>query len=163
MAVDLLDLVDPLKRALSGPGEDLYPTVTDAQWVGYLADAFWTVRIETGLLEGFGINDNDEIENIRGGDDLSRDYQQIIVLYAALGIITNYIRTVNTRFRAKAGNVEFETENSASALRDAMADLQRRRDMILARISEMGYAGTDAVFDLFSSVAFDSLEPYYVR
>lgn len=162
MAVDLLDLVDPLKRALSGPGEDLYPDVTDLQWVGYLADAFWSARIEAGLFSGFGINENDEIENIRGGDDLSRDYQQIIVLYAALGIITNYIRTVNTRFRAKAGPAEFETENSATALRDILSELQRRRDMILGRISDLGFAGNDVVMDLFSTVAMGD-ESYFVR
>lgn len=157
MAVDLTDLVESLERSVSPPDEDLYANVTDQQWVGYLADAFWSARVEAGLFSGYFINENDEIEPESPTDpDLSRDQQQIIVLYATLSIITQSIRNTNTLFRAKAGPAEFETQNSATALKDVLAELQRRRDMVLTRLSDMGAAG-DMIVDLTLSVN-DSLE-----
>ncbi len=148
MAVDLTDLVDSLQRSVSPPDEDLYASVTNQQWVGYLADAFWSARVEAGLFSGYFINENDEIEpESPTADDLPRDEQQIIVLYATLNIITQSIRNTNTLFRAKAGPAEFETQNSATALKDVLAELQRRRDMILTRLSDMGSAG-DMIIDL---------------
>jgi len=146
MAVDLTDLVASLQRAVSPPDEDLYPLVTDQQWIGYLADAFWSARIEAGLFEGYFINETDEIEAV-GSTDLSREYQQIIVLYAALNIITQSIRNTNTMFRAKAGPAEFETQNSATALRDVLAELQSRRSMVLTRLSDLGSSG-DMIIDM---------------
>lgn len=161
MAVDLFELVDPLKRAIMVPEADLYPNTTDAQWVGYLSDAFWSARIEAGLFSGYSINENDEVENTKGGSDLGRDYQQIIILYAALALLTNSILATNTRFRAKAGPAEFETENSATAMRDVLTELQRRRDMILSRLSDLGDSGGDLILDMFDSVAGE--DAYFVR
>lgn len=165
MAVDLNDLVDPLKRAVNPPDEDLYPNVTATQWVGYLADAFWSARIEAGLFTDFYVSENDEIEpNEVGDDDLARDYQQAIILYAALAIITQSIRNTNTLFRAKAGPAEFETQNSSSVLRDVLEEMQRRRDMILTRLSDLG-ATTDFIVDLTLGVN-DSLsygDSYWLR
>lgn len=147
MAVDLNDLVDSLKRAVSPPDEDLYADVTTTQWVGYLSDAFWTARIQAGLFSGYTINEDDEIEPSTGSTDLGRDYQQIIVLYAALNIVTSSIRNTNTLFRAKAGPAEFETQNSATNLNSVLRELQTQRDMILARLSDLG-ASVDFITDL---------------
>jgi hypothetical protein len=165
MAVDLNDLIDPLKRTISPPDEDLYPNVTSTMWVGYLADAFWSARIEAGLFADFYISDLDEIEPNEAGDpDMARDYQQIIVLYAALNIILQSIRNTNTLFRAKAGPAEFETQNSATALRDVLAEWIKKRDMILARLSDLG-ATTDFIVDL-TTMTDDSLinhDSYWIR
>lgn len=161
MAVDLFDLVDPLQRSVNAPGTDSFSTVTDTQWVGYLSDAFWSARIEAGLFEGYAINDDDEVVNTDGGDDLGRDYQQIIVLYAALQILTNVIRTTASSFRAKAGPAEFETSNAAGTQRDILAELQSRRDMVLTRLSDLG-TSADVILDLNLSV-LDNYDYSWVR
>jgi hypothetical protein len=165
MAVDLNDLIDPLKRTISPPDEDLYPNVTSTMWVGYLADAFWSARIEAGLFTGFYVNEDDEIvPDDPAADDLERDYQQIVVLYAGLNIILQSIRNTNTLFRAKAGPAEFETQNSATALKAILDEWIKKRDMILSRLSDLG-ATTDFIIDL-STTANDVLiygDSYWMR
>jgi len=152
MAVELSDLVDSLKREVEPPGADLFPTATGADWVGYLSDAFWKCRIEAGLFVGYAVNDADQIVPTFASPpvDLGRDSQQVVVLFAALGVVTNVIRTTNTSFTAKAGTAEFSVENSAGALKDVLAEYQTRRQFILTRLSDLGHP-MDMVVDLIDT------------
>jgi hypothetical protein len=98
-------------------------------------DAFWTTK-----LDGFFANYTEDPEGFitpidPGGDDLPRDWQQLIVFYAGMQIVENELRAKNTVFRTKAGPVEFETQNSAQLLREHLKMLHERRAYLLELLS----------------------------
>lgn len=140
MAIDLSDLVPSLKREVSTPGteETTFPDVADDNWLGYLSDAFWTARLD-GLLAGY--TELDGMVN----PDMDRDLQQLVVLYAGMNILRNQLRSLNTTFRAKAGPVEYETQQAASVLKGLLDDMTARKRLILARLSDLNGA-TDTFY-----------------
>lgn len=142
MAIDLFDLVDPLKREVATAGEftQFFPNTSDDDLLGMLQDAFWEARLD-GLLEGF--NENEGTVAPEGGstaaeDQLTRDYQQLIVLYAGYRMVRNYLLNLKTGFRTQAGPVEYETSQFAAVLRDVLAALKDKRNLILERLSDIG-------------------------
>lgn len=160
MAVDIADLVPTLKRSINPPGQDLFPDALDPDdYIGYLGDAFWDARM-TGLLEGYTL-DGQEISPTAGTTDISRDLQQILVLYAAMTIVTNELRQKNTQFRAKAGPAEFETQNSSNLLRDVLQVLEQRMNIVMKRLSDLGVVldkYTDAVAARTQSIGYGLID-----
>lgn len=136
MAVDLGDLIEPLQREVSPPGEDLFPNATEDEWLGNLQDAFWDARLD-GLLEGYTEVDG-SVTPVSGTTEMARELQQIVVLYAGVRIVRNHLRALNTLFRAKAGPVEFEQQKSANLLTDLLAELRDRRKTLLIRLGDLG-------------------------
>jgi hypothetical protein len=154
VAVDLLNLVDPLRREVNPPGSDLFPESTDDNWAGSLADAFWEIRLY-GLLSGF-----EENAAARGGPasfgegivtplsvaedydspsgyasvDLGRELQQLVVSWAAYKIVLARMGSLSTSFRARAGPVEYETQNAATVLKTILDQLKARLDYILNKL-----------------------------
>src|SRR4051812_31680007 len=118
MAVDLSDLIDPLKREINSPGTDSFPNASDDDFLGYLEDSFWEGRLDgitvlTPFTESEGI-----VTNLTdGGEDIGRDLQQLLVLYAGIRIIRNQLMVLNTMFHAEAGPVQFEIQKSAQVLK----------------------------------------------
>jgi hypothetical protein len=127
MAVDLADLVESLKREVSPPGGDTFPDATQDNYLGSLTDAFWEIRL-FGMLAGFEENaaarggpasftegivtptgvteDYDDPFGYINGQDLSRELQQLIVLWAGYKIVLTRFGVLQSVFRAKAGPVE---------------------------------------------------------
>lgn len=147
MAVDLADYVDTLRREVQPPGSTSFATVSDTTFVGYLADAFWEVKLD-GFIQpyacdsdGIIIPANDpQASNIAlgfkatdyvDGVDMPRDQVALVVLYAGIKIIRNQLMTTSTKVRAKAGPVEFETDNSANFLVEMLKELQNVRSRLL--------------------------------
>jgi hypothetical protein len=168
MAVDLFELVEPLRREVNPPGSDLFPDATDDNWLGSLTDAFWEVRL-FGLLGGFeenaaarggpaafgegkvtpsGVTDDtyDDPTGFSPTQDLSRDLQQLIVLWAGYKVALTRLSTINSVFRAKAGPVEYETQQAASVLKGILDQLKARIDFVLDNI-RTGNGSAVAVFD----------------
>lgn len=151
MAVDLADLIDPLKREVSTPGneEATYPNATEDSWVGYLQDGFWEIYLD-GFAQGFKVADGIVTNRTAGGDDMAGEMQQLVVLYAGIRIIRNELRQLNTSFRAKAGPVEYETQQSAQVLKGVLDELTARRNTILKRLANLDATDTyyiDAVIE----------------
>lgn len=144
MAVDLGDLVQYLEAEVSPPGNDLFPTVQDDEWITRLANGFWNARLD-GILAGY-VEAEGEITPVSGDTDMSRELQQVIVFYAAYETILLALRTLNTTFRAVAGPVEYETQQSAQVLRDIASALKDKRNILLNRLSDMGLT-SDYVID----------------
>lgn len=144
MAVDLFDLVDPLKRTVNSPGSDAFPNATDDDFGGYLTDAFWELRM-LNMFSDYTESDG-LVTPITGSTDLPREQQQLIILYAAITIITNELKNLESVFRVKAGPAEFETQKSASLLKDVLAELQRRRLVVEQNLFAMGEI-TDTYID----------------
>lgn len=150
MAVDLGDLIESLRREVSQPGAELttFPDSNDDIFFGHLQDAFWETRLDgviTGYTEADGL-----VEPISGDDELGRELQQLVVIYAGLRIIRNQLINMNTVFRAKGGPVEYETQKAASVLKAAYDSMISRRDHILVVLADTGAANTyyiDAVLN----------------
>lgn len=136
MAVSLEDLIPSLEREVSPPGEDLFPDATESEWLGNLQDAFWDARLD-GLLEDY-TESGGSVTPVSGSEDIPRDLQQLVVLYAGIRVVRNHLRALNTLFRSKAGPVEFETQKSAQLLKSILDELHSRKNLILTRLSDVG-------------------------
>lgn len=176
MSVNLFELIDPLKREVQPPGSDLFPDATDDSWGGNLTDAFWEVKLY-GFLSGFeenaaarggpasfgegivtpiGVADDtyDDPTGFSATEDLARELQQLVVLWAAWKITLNRMASLNTTFRTKAGPVEYETQNAASVLKSVLDALKGRIDYILDGLTQQtSVAVFDAVVERSYSMA----------
>lgn len=163
MAVSLADYVPSLKREVQPPGVNTFTGVTEAQWVGYLADAFWEARLD-GLLEGFvvaGYDPDDASDSTieptsPGGSDITGADMALIILYAGIRMLRNQILNMQAGFRAKAGPVEYEVESaSATVLVEMLKQLRAIKDRILETID----AGDSPVLivDAFSTRLYQPL------
>ena len=155
MAVDIDDLVPSLRRMVNPPGSELFPNATTGVLAGYLSDAFWTAKLD-GFFGGYTEDPEGFISpETVGGDDLPRDWQQLIVFYAGMQIVENELRAKNTVFRTKAGPVEYETQNSAQLLREHLQAMHRRRDYLLELLSSK-YNITAGYVDMIAA-RYDSM------
>lgn len=136
MAIDLSDLVELLRSEVDAPGEDSFPDAVEDDWVNQLRSAFWEVVLD-GVISSYEETDG-IVTPTSGTTDLARDLQQLVIFYAGVRVIRNKLRTMGTAFRAKAGPVEYETQNSAQVLKSILDELVRKRNVILNRLSDMG-------------------------
>ncbi len=150
MAIDLNDLIDDMKSEVDAPGTDSFPDSTDDDWLTQLRNGFWEARLD-GMLAGYEERDGIIATGFTlvideyvpdAGVDLSRDLQQLIILYAGLRVVRNQMRALTTRFHAKAGPVEFETEHSAIVLKALLDELRTKRNVVLQRLSDLGSANS---------------------
>lgn len=148
---DLSDFTDSLRRMVATPGtfDTVFPNTTDEDLVGSLVDG-----LAEAQLDGFFIKptmydyDSDGIVT----PDLTQAQLALIVIYAGSRIIQAEILARNTLFRAKAGPVEFETQQSANALTTILKDLEDRKKAILALFQNYG-AGS----------AFTMADSYFIK
>lgn len=132
MAVDLGDYVGALRREVSPPGSSTFSAVPDEVLEGYLADAFWEARLD-GFLKDYTANALAVVTRVDNGtEDIPREQIALIVLYAGLKILRNQLINTQTRFSAKAGPVQFETESSANLMTEMAKQLSAVRDRLLA-------------------------------
>lgn len=166
--VDLSDLIEALRAEVNPPGTDLYPGATsDDAWLLKLTNAFWECVLY-GVIDGFvedaysrgaddpawgpgvvtpvdaeeGYDDDGYVD----GTDLSRELQQLIVLWAGWKVVLTQMQNVKTKLRTKAGPVEYEKEQSASVLKAVLDALKEKLDFIIDRLSSLSETNT-TVFD----------------
>lgn len=144
MAVDLGDLIESLQREVNPPGTNLYPNATDDDYLGHLQDAFWEARLH-GMLSDWTESDG-LVTPISGTTDIGRDYQQLVVMYAGYRIVLTQFQNLKSMFRAKAGPVEFETQQQATVLKAVLDAIRSRINLVLSRLSDVGVS-TATVFD----------------
>lgn len=140
MAVDLADYVEALEIEVNPPGQDLYSSVTDSQWLARLQNAFWEIRLH-GMLSNF-TEEEGVVTPISGDTDLTRDQIQLIILFAAYTVALSSFQNIKSSYRAKAGPVEVEYQQSAQTLKSLLDALRSRINFIIGNLS--GYAGTTA-------------------
>lgn len=151
MAVALSDLVPSLLREVQTPGTDTYPNATVEDWQGYLSDAFWEVAL-LGIINPKEFTESAfQISPVTaGGDELGRDYQQLLVLWAGARVLSGKILEYNSTFRAVAGPVEFEQQKSASVLVAMLERIQKRLDDIMEHLPNSVNTNSVAYFDVIS-------------
>jgi hypothetical protein len=155
-SIDLSNYVADLQREVYDPNSTTnFANLQESDWVGHLADAFWEARLD-GLLQGYICSDDGIITPLTTSgapagawtsnpqaQNWSADYQwremvQLVILYASFRIIRNALRGLRTAFAASAGAVRYEYQQSASMLTTIMQDVMNRRNMLLARLSDLG-------------------------
>lgn len=134
MAVDVADLVEQLKSSVNPPGTDLFPNATETDWVNNLRNGFWEATLD-GVITGYSESEG-EIAPTTGTDELPGDLQQLTILYAAVTIVRNYLLSLDTVFRTKAGPVEYETQKNGPVLKAILEELVRKRTIILTRLAD---------------------------
>ena len=107
------------------------------------SNAFWHARLD-GLFTNYRAVDG-LVEPISGGEDLPREQQQLLILYAGLDIVLTELRNAQSAFRAKAGPVEYETQQSAPLLREVLNTLKSRIAFVIGNLTS--YAGEVQAFD----------------
>lgn len=166
MAIDLANLIDSLRYEVSPPGTDAFPNAIDDEYLSALINAFWEIRLY-GMLTGY-----EENAAARGGEDrftdgivtpvgsaddyddpdgwastdLTREYQQLVVLWAAYNITLARMGSMNSVFRARAGPVEYETQQGATITVGLLKALKDRIDTIIDVVSSWD-STTVAVLD----------------
>jgi hypothetical protein len=159
MAVDLADFIPTLKREVQPLGTDLYPTVLDDAWLGYLTDAFWMAKLE-GFFGNYTLDDTEVVPIDPGAEDLPLTGVAVMILYASITILTNRILNSPTMIRAQAGPVEFEQQNSANVLTEMLKQMRATKDKILAELAASQNQTGVWVLDAYSTRIF-SLQSYY--
>lgn len=159
MAIDLAEdqYIDSLKRAVTPLGATAPTSVTPAQWLGYLTDAFWAAKLD-GFMTGY-VEEDGEIVPESGTTDLDRKYVALIVLYAGINILSLRILNTKSGFRAKAGPVEYEEQTSATMLAEMLKQLRATKDRILDELDELEATGV-VYLDALSVRTFD-LDSYW--
>lgn len=143
-SVDLYDLIPDLEGALNIPGAtSRYANASEDEWAAKLKNAFWTAFNE-GVISGFTCNEDALVSPLDASSDqtFGRDLQQIVILYVAINIIQNELLQLKTSIRSKAGPVEYEVQQSAQVLKGLMDSLLSQRDMVIKRLSDLGYVPT---------------------
>lgn len=149
---DLADLVEAFKREVTVPGTfaAAFPDTTDDNIIGALADAFAEAQ-----LDGFFGHMTLDVEDGIVTPDLSVAGAALVVMYAGMRMTRQQLIATNTVSRYKAGPVEYETQQAAGALTEALKQLKARRDQILANAVRAGRGnGTTFVLDGYVSRAF---------
>jgi len=149
MAVDLEDLVEPLKYAVNPPGQTLV-SATDPEWVSRLANAFWRAKVH-GHFSGFRVDPDGEtiVPVDDDDDDMPREHQQLVVMYAAFEALEAEVRNLDTVFRASAATgVEFETQRSAQLLIELLKGAKEELAILKASLLEDSYAAEASFADL---------------
>ena len=136
--IDLNDLIPALEAALTVPGGvSPYAAASEDEWLLKLLNGFWNAYND-GLFRGYTVDEDGLVSPTSGTTDMGRDVQQIIVLYAAIDTFRATLMQMNTLFRAEAGPVKYETQQSAQVLKGLLDALMEQRKFILARLSDGG-------------------------
>lgn len=180
---DMGDYITNLQREVQPPGTVEFPNATDDDWLGNMIDGFWEARLD-GLLQGYTMDENGKLYHITTmnqnlpdvaqptqgpqfqnweADGQTRETVQLVIFYAGYRILRNQLRTLRTQFRAAAGPVSFEYQQSASMLVELMRDLVNRRDIVLRRLSDLGVVPTYYIDALTSrDLAIQNQSTYWI-
>lgn len=136
--VDLAELVPDLEGSLTIPGSvSKYSGASEEQWITKLKNGFWDAYND-GLISGFVCDEDGLVSPIKGDASFTRDLQQICLLYAAMNVVQNELMQMKTAFRAKAGSVEYETQQSAQLLKGLLDSFLQQKGLVLKRLSDLG-------------------------
>lgn len=134
-SLDMADLIPSLESALVVPGGNSpYANATDDEWLGKLKNAFWLAVLD-GVISGYTSDEDGLVTQVDGTDILPGQLQYLVVLYACMDVVRNQLMQIKTVFRAKAGPVEYETQQSAQVFKSLLDGFTKQRDSILENLA----------------------------
>ena len=143
-SVDLSELIGDLEAAVTVPGSaSPFAASSETEWLTRLRNAFWSAYND-GIIAGFSCDEDGIVNPVSGTATFTRDLQQLVIMCAAINIYQNQIMQLKTLFRAKAGQVEYETQQSAQVIKSLLDSLLAQRATILQRLSDGGF--TDSYY-----------------
>ena len=159
--MELSALVPSLQRALAVPGTfaGLFPDTVDADLTATLADGMAEAQ-----LDGFLSTTSLDVTLATTTPDLTTAQQSLVVLYAMSRVLTARVANLKNRTRYKAGNVEAETEQSASVLVELLRETKDRKKRLLEEAKAGNMAGAFAMVDMYiaKSIDFSSTDVAYI-
>lgn len=166
MSVELGDYVESLRREVTPLGTALPTTITVRELTAYLSDAFWEARLD-GFCKGYTADEDGIIDPIDAdgainpdGADISRALIALVIIYAGVRILRNKVLNTQSTTRAKAGPVEYETQNSSTMLAEMLKQLAATKAALRAQATADPELHHVYGFDAFSERLF-SAESYY--
>lgn len=151
--MDLVDLVGSLQRAVAPPGEfdTFYPDSGTTDLTATLTDALSEAQLD-GFLSTVAL----DVDAASTDVDLTPAQQALVVLYARARVVTARLANLKNLTRYKAGNVEAETQQSASVLVEILRDTRERKKQLLDD-ARTGAAGTSfSMVDLYLARSLDT-------
>ena len=141
-SLDMADLIPALESSLTIPGgTSPYANASEEEWLGKLRNAFWHATLDE-VIVGYTADEDGVVTQIDGTETLPGELQYLIVLYACMDIIRNQLMQLKTVFRAKAGPVEYETQQSAQVLKTLLDQYMTQRDTILDNLANSAQVST---------------------
>lgn len=149
-------LVEPLKRELAVPGlfETVFPSTSDLDLEGSLADGFATAQLQ-GFFGTSAVTESEA--GFEVNPDLSTAGGALIVLYSASTIIRAQLRSLLASERYKAANVEFEVTRSATLLREELVFLNARIQDLVNEARRQSRATLAVVLDNYQARTLNQL------
>lgn len=146
MPIAIANLVPRLDAAVNPPGAVLVDG-SPSEYAAQLRQGFWDAKLD-GFFSDYRINpQTDEIAPVPPEtDDLPDELQQLVVNTAALSVLDLTMATIDTKFRAKSGEDEFETGKTASLLIEVLAGRRAAMDRLRVRLIEKPALATYASF-----------------
>lgn len=151
MPIDVGELVPALEAAVNPPGATLIDG-SQAEFAALIRHGFWTAKLD-GFFAEYRIDPlTDKITPVPPAtEDLPGELQQLVVNAAALAGLELTMATLDTKFRVKSGDDEFETGKTASLLISVLegrkAAMDRLRATLIETPSLVNYVG---FYDLVS-------------
>lgn len=137
--LELADYVDTLRREILALGSTT--VIDDDVLSDYMVDAFWEARLD-GFFGGYDVTLDGTVIPAAGMPDFPREGIAVLTLYSAVKIIRNRILSTQSRFKAVAGPVEFETQQSPTLLTEMLRQLSTMK----ARLVELGPGGNRGTY-----------------
>jgi hypothetical protein len=160
-SVDLSELIGDLEGAVTVPGATSpFAASSETEWLTRLRNAFWSAYND-GVIMGYTCDEDGVVSPINGDSTFTRDMQQIVIMYAAINIYQNQMMQLKTLFRAKAGQVEYETQQSAQVMKSLLDSLLAQRATLLQRLSDGGFTDSyyiDAVRSRDESLRYNFID-----
>lgn len=134
---DLSDFIENLKRAVATPGTfaDVFPSTTDDDLVGSLADGMAEAQLD-GFLSTFDI----DLEGFTTTPDLAPPQIALVLLYASSRILTVELMNRRTHTRYEAPGVVFEEDQGSQLLSEMLKAIRDRKKQLLEDARRGNYA-----------------------
>jgi len=119
-----------LKREVAVPGTfaTVFPNTTDEDLAMALVDGFYKARLD-GWLPGVECDPDTAVPT----PAISMAAMALVVVYSGIKFVSNQIKELNTVFRAKSGNEEFETQKGPSILVERLKEMQAEKNDLLVQ------------------------------
>lgn len=144
-SVDMTELIPSLESLLTVPGATSpYAAASEVEWTNKIVNAFWRGVIE-GVIENYTIDEDGVVSPSSGSTTFPQSLQYVVVIYAAMNVIEAQLLQLKTVFRAKAGPLEYETQQASQVLTGLLKSLDNQKNIILERLSDLG-GGTDTYY-----------------